>query len=277
MKKSINIGATVAAWPLEKKLQAIKNAGFEAVELNLTEDGPLSVESSKKQVQQVRETVENCGLEVASLLAGAFWRFPLSSPDRKLREKGEQLLRKGMEIACLLGTDALLVVPGVVQTESTGTHYVSYEKAYSASQECLRKAALQAEKTGVYLCVENVWNRFLLSPLEMKRFVEEIGSPFVRVYFDVGNVLLFGFPEMWIRILGKLIFRVHLKDFKTGVGTGFGFCTLLEGDVNWPEVLKALKEVGYDGYLTAEVGPYRYYPETILAHTSISMDRIMGR
>ncbi|HOJ39571.1 MAG TPA: sugar phosphate isomerase/epimerase family protein [bacterium] len=277
MKKSINIGAVPAAWPLKEKLQAIKKAGFEAVELNLAEEGFLSLTSSQEEILAVRQQVNQAGLEIASLLAGGFWRHPLTSSDQTTRSQGENLLKKAIEICSWLGTEALLVVPGVVGPEPQTGLVTGYDEAYQRSQECLRRAAAFAEKSRVYLCVENVWNRFLLSPLEMKRYVEEIGSPYVQVYFDVGNVLLFGFPEMWIRILGKLIRRIHLKDFKTGVGTGYGFCTLLEGDVNWPEVLKALQEVGYDSYLTAEVGPYRYYPETVLLHTSTSMDRIMGR
>jgi hexulose-6-phosphate isomerase len=111
----------------------------------------------------------------------------------------------------------------------------------------------------------------------MKRFVEEIGSEYVKVYFDVGNILIIGFPEMWIRILGKLIKRIHLKDFKLSVGNINGFCDLLEGDVNWYEVIKALKEIGYDSYLTAELGPYKCYPETKIYNTSLAMDKILGR
>jgi hexulose-6-phosphate isomerase len=111
----------------------------------------------------------------------------------------------------------------------------------------------------------------------MKRFVEELSSPFAGVYFDVGNVLVNSFPEMWIRILGSLVKRIHLKDFRTGAGNSWGFVGLLEGDVNWPEVIKALQDIGYSGYLTAEVGPYRHYPDAVLFHTSYSIDRILGR
>ena len=99
----------------------------------------------------------------------------------------------------------------------------------------------------------------------------------LKAYFDVGNVLINGFPEQWIRILGKLVKRIHLKDFKTSVGNITGFCYLLEGDVNWPEVIKALKEVGYNSYLTAEFGPYKFYPETSLLHLSTSIDKILGK
>lgn len=277
MKKSINIGAAPGNMGFEEKLNLIKDAGFEAVELNLAEEGILTIESTETDVTKVKETVLNSGLEIASVLAGSFWKYPLTSGNPEIRKKGEDLLAKGIQICNWLGTDALLVVPGVVQADWAASEIVRYDTAYQRSQESIKKAVPLAEELKVYICVENVWNKFLLSPLEMKKFVEELDSEYVKVYFDVGNVLINAFPEMWIRILGKLIKRIHLKDFKTSVGNITGFCNLLEGDVNWPEVIKALKETGYDGYLTAEIGPYKFYPETQMYHTSLSIDKILGR
>jgi len=274
VKKSINIGV-IGNMKFEEGLKIIKDAGFEAVELNLS--GVLSENSSEDEVKKVKEIVLSNGLEIASVLAGGFWDYPLTSGNPEIRKKGEELLQKSLRICNWLGTDALLVVPGVVAPLSGEGEIVNYEDAYRRSQESIKKCVKIAEEVGVYICVENVWNKFLLSPLEMKKFVEEIGSEFVKVYFDVGNILVIGFPEMWIRILGKLIKRIHLKDFKLSVGNINGFCNLLEGDVNWPEVIKALKEIGYDSYLTAEYGPYKYYPETIIYHLSLSIDKILGR
>jgi hexulose-6-phosphate isomerase len=134
-----------------------------------------------------------------------------------------------------------------------------------------------AEALNVSLLVENIWNKFLLSPLEMRTLIDSIGSPRVGTLLDTGNVVAFGYPEQWVRILGKRIGEVHLKDYRESVGGINGFVGLLEGDVAWPEVMAALVEIGYDGFLTAEVFPYRHYGETILRHTSESMDRIMGR
>jgi len=276
VKKSINIWAAPENLSFEDKLGRIKKAGFEAVELNLAEEGFLSLLSSGSEVREVKNTVSGAGLEIASLL-GPFWKYPLTSGSADVRKKGEEILAVALETAGRLGTDALLVVPGLVEDAQADHSETGYREAYERSQESIRKAVPAASRLKVAICVENVWNRFLLSPLEMKKYVEECGSEFVRVYFDVGNVLVQGFPEMWIRILGGLIKRIHLKDFKTAVGNGHGFCDLLEGDVNWPAVGQALREIGYDGYLTAEVGPYRYYPEVVLYHTSISMDRIMNR
>lgn len=276
MKKSINIGAAPGNLEFTDKIRLIKDAGFEAVEINQVEEGFLSLQSTQSEVEKARDIVLKAGLEVASVLAGLFWKYPLSSGKLEVRQKGEEVLAKAIQMTNWLGTDALLVVPGVVQADWAASEIVSYDDVYQRSQESIRKNLARAEKAGVSICVENVWNKFLLSPLEMKRFVEEFKSPYVRVYFDVGNVLINGFPEMWIRILGKLIKRIHLKDFKLVVGNINGFCNLLEGDVNWPEVIKALKEVGYDSYLTAELGPYRYYPEVLLYHTSLSIDKILG-
>jgi hexulose-6-phosphate isomerase len=278
MKKSVNLWILPGNVKFEEGLKMIKDAGFEAVEVNTTEDGGiLNLNCKEDEAKKVAEIIRKNGLEIASLLVGQFWKYPLSSPNPEIRKKGEELLEKGIKIAKYLGTDAILVVPGVVASLSGEGEIVSYDVAYKNSQESIKKYVELAEKNNVYICVENVWNKFLLSPVEMKRFVEEIGSEYVKVYFDVGNILIIGFPEMWIRILGKLIKRIHLKDFKLSVGNINGFCDLLEGDVNWYEVIKALKEVGYDSYLTAELGPYKCYPETKIYNTSLAMDKILGR
>ncbi len=276
MKKGVNVGIIPEGVSFEDGLKIIKEAGFESVELNVDEK-VISLESEEKQVKKVKEKVESVGLEISSLLAGQFWKYPLTSGNPEIRKKGEEILIKSLKICNWLGTDALLVVPGVVGTDWMESERVRYDIAYERSFESIKKCVSVAEDMGVCICVENVWNKFLLSPIEMKNFVESFNSEFVKVYFDVGNVLISGYPEDWIRILGKLIKRVHLKDFKKSVGNINGFCDLLEGDVNWPEVIKALKEIGYDGYLTAELGPYKFYSETKIYNTSLSMDKIIGR
>ncbi len=277
MKKSINIGAVPESIGLDGSLKIIKDAGFEGVELNiLVEGGILNMDSKESDVMRIRDKVTAAGLEVASLLPPGFWQYPLTSNNPEGREKGEELLKRSLQICNWMGTDALLLVPGVVKADWANSDIVGYDTAYKRSQESIRKALDTAEKTGVSICIENVWNKFLLSPLEMKRFVEELRSDYVGVYFDVGNILIMGFPEMWIRILGKKIKRIHLKDFKLSTGNATGFCDLLEGDVNWPEVMKALKEIGYDSFLTAEIGPYKYSSDAVVYSTSLSIDRILG-
>lgn len=272
MKKSINIGV-IGNRELKDGLKIIKEAGFEAVELNYTED---IEKKGREYVESLKSTVLDAGLEIASLLTGQFWQYPLTSDNPEKRRKGEELLIKSIEVCEVLGTDALLVVPGVVGTLWSNEERVRYDIAYKRAQESISKAIPLAESKNIYICVENVWNKFLLSPLEMKNFVEELGSEYVAVYFDVGNILIMGYPEDWIRILGRKIKRIHLKDFKSSVGNIGGFCDLLEGDVNWQEVIKALKEVGYDSYLTAEIGPYKQFSETVIYNTSLAIDKILG-
>ncbi len=133
---------------------------------------------------------------------------------------------------------------------------IDYDVCYERAGEAIRQILPAAEQTGVAICIENVWNKFLLSPLEMRDFIDGFNSEMVGAYFDVGNVLLTGYPDQWIRILGKRIKRVHVKDFKLSVGTVAGFVDLLEGDVDFEAVKKTLTEIGYDGYVTAELLPF---------------------
>jgi len=184
---------------------------------------------------------------------------------------------RGCQSARALGAGAMLQIPGFVQIAwDPKSPVIPYDVAWDRALPIYRALAPVAEKHSVCLCVENVWNRFLLSPLEMRQFVDTIGSPAVRVYFDVGNQLVNGFPEQWLRILGPRIGRIHLKDFRTAIGNLNGFVMLLEGDVDWAAVMSAVSEIGYKGYLTAEYGPYRHGPDTLLAHLSASMDRIIA-
>ncbi|GAG27908.1 unnamed protein product, partial [marine sediment metagenome] len=131
-----------------------------------------------------------------------------------------------------------------------------YDVCYERATEAVKQILPAAEEAGVVIGIENVWNKFLLSPLEMRDFIDNFGSKMVVAYFDVGNILLTGYPDQWIRILGERIKRVHVKDFKTSVGTVEGFVDLLEGDVDFEAVKQALGEIGYDGYVTAELLPF---------------------
>jgi hexulose-6-phosphate isomerase len=171
------------------------------------------------------------------------------------------------------------VVPGAVGVDFVpGSEVIRYDVVYDRALEAIRSLKPVAEQVKVVVGVENVWNKFLLSPLEMRDFVDKIASEYVGVYFDVGNVIATGYPEHWIRILGKRIKRVHFKDFRRNVGTLDGFTDLLEGDVNWQEVMAAFREIGYEGYVTAEmIPPYSHHPEALIYTTSKAMDFILGR
>jgi L-ribulose-5-phosphate 3-epimerase len=247
-------------------------AGFEAIELALTpEEGPVNWNSSESELRAVRKTVEESGLQIASLAIGTGWAYPLSSPDKKIAETGMDSIRKGLVAARALGTDGILIVPGTVTPE------VSYEEVWSRTQDRIADLVDDAKAAGVAICVENVWNKFHLSPIEMRDYVDSFDSEYVKVYLDVGNMLLYGYPQQWIRTLGSRIKKVHFKDFRTSVGNGGGFVGLLEGDVDWPEVMKAFDEIGYDGPASVEIGPYEHHWQASVHVISLQMDFILGR
>lgn len=219
-----------------ERFKLAAEVGFEGIEAPPTND--------PNEIRKLRAASEASGIPIHSIIYGG-WHAPLSSGDPQVIEKGLQDVRAALHCAKELGADTVLLVPAIV---NEGTRY---HDAYVRSQHNIRKLIPLAQKLGVVIAVENVWNNFLLSPIEFARYVDEFRSPFVKAYFDVGNVVAFGWPEDWIRTLGKRIHRVHLKDFKRGARQ---FVNLLDGDVNWREVRKGLDEVGYTGFMTAELG-----------------------
>jgi len=281
MKKSISVWSFPPEWPLARKLAVAREAGFAGIEIDLTEDGPLNLHSTVAEVATVRRTIEAAGLEVSGLATGLYWGANAASADPLVRNRAAAILRAEIEAAAALGVDAVLVVPGAVGVDFIpGAEVVPYDEAFARAQQFIRDALPLATERGVQLCIENVWNKFLLSPREMRGFIESFGSTQVGSYFDVGNVLVNGYPEHWIVSLGASIRRVHFKDFRRAVGTGNGFCDLLAGDVNWPQVMAALRQVGYDGWVAAEMIPpvpfYQHCPEVLIHNTSRAMDAIFA-
>ncbi len=279
MKKGISIWS-FAEGSLKDKMKLAKDAGFDGIELSLDETGEVSLESTKDELLQVKKYADEIGIEFYSIASGLYWTYNYTSGNEKNREKAIEITKKQLEVASILGCDTILVVPGAVEVAFDPGEVVEYDVAYERAQSALKELAPYAEKLGVSIGVENVWNRFLLSPLEMARFLDEIGSNYVGSYFDVGNVLFMGYPEHWIKILGSRIKKVHFKDFRreTGNGNLSGFVDLLEGDVNWPEIINSLEKIGYDGWVTAEMlPPYKHYPSAIIYNTSNSMDEILRR
>jgi len=277
MKKGINLWAFPAGTSIREALELAKKAGFEAIEVNAAEEGEVTLSSTEADMKRIVEQAKEFGLELVGLSTGLFWKYPITSSDESVREKGKGVCRKMLDLATWLGVDAILMVPGSVGSSFAPVEPVPYDVAYKRAKDALLELKEYAEKTKVAIGVENVWNMFLTSPFDMARFLDEIDSPYVKAYFDVGNVVVNAYPEHWIRILGKRIVRVHFKDFKRAIGNINGFVNLLEGDVNWPEVIKALQEVGYDSYVTAEMSPYKCYPDQLIYDTSAAMDRILGR
>lgn len=283
LRKSISYwsfpGGLDGSKPAAEAMTEAKAAGFEAIELGLGVTGEVSLESSDTQLENVRQASERIGIEIASLGCALHFQWPFTSDDPSVRSQAMDITRKALAVAHALGTDAVLIVPGAVDVPwDPSIPKVRYDDAHKRVTECFHTLIPDAEAAGVTICAENVWNKMLLSPVEMAAFVDQFGSPWVQAYFDVGNCVITGYPQDWIRILGKRIKRVHVKDFRRSIGNINGFVDLLSGDVDWPEVIRALRDVGYDGPLTAEmIPPYRYYPEVLIENTSRALDAILGR
>ena len=277
MKKGISIWS-FAENDLKKCMCLAKDAGFDGIELALDETGPVSMESSKEDILKVKEMADEIGLELYSVACGLYWQYNYTSANPENVEKAKEITKKQLQVASWLGCDTILVVPGAVEVAFAPGEVVEYDVAYDRALAALCELKTVAEALKVSIAVENVWNRFLLSPLEMAEFIDKIGSDYVGAYFDVGNVLFSGYPEHWIKILGNRIKKVHFKDYRRQAGDLHGFVDLLAGDVNWPSVVKQLENIRYDGWVTAEMlPPYTHYPETILYNTSNAMDKILGR
>lgn len=269
MKKAVNRWIFPVNMGLKECFALAKKTGFDGVEVNFTaEGGDLNMKTTRADAEKIDSLAKESGIKVCSVCAG--WP-PLTSDSADERKSAVEYAAKSIEVTSWVGADTVLIVPGTV------TEQIPYDVVYERARKAMLDIASVAEKNKVFVGVENVWNKFLLSPLEMKRFIEEIDQPYIQVYFDTGNVLVSSFPEQWIKILGKHIKKIHLKDFRTSAGNITGFVNLLEGDVNWENVLKALKKINYNDYLVVETGPYRFYPETILYHVSLSVDKIMGK
>ncbi len=254
MKKSVNGWTFAPEMPLAEVVKVVQQAGFQAFEPTIGEEGELTVTTDESAVRRLGERIRAAGLEVASLATGLYWKYSLTSPDKTQREQARQVTIACLDRAKWLGTDALLVVPGLVAHFEDNKLRIGYADALRLSYEALRDLAGEAEKRGVMIAIENVWNAFLVSPVETRELIDKINSPWVAAYLDVGNVLRYGVSQDWVDTLGRRIRRIHLKDYNLSVGGLKGFCQLCDGDVEWPAVMAALRQVGYDGPLTYE-GP----------------------
>ena len=283
MKKSINLWAF--PYPdkmnLRECLQLAKDAGFDGIELNYDLESDLSPKSGPKDFQAIRKMSDEIGIAISGLCSFLFWPYPLTSNNPTERKRGMELAGLMTEAAHHLGTDNLLVVPGAVHMPWREDHEPTpNDICDQRAKEAIKKLLPKAEKLNVHLNMENIFfNGYLLSPDEMIRFVDGFDSEYVHVHFDTGNIMLFQFPEHWIRILGNRIRNVHLKEF-TKKGTDHSlesFRPLLDGTTNWPVVMEAFNEIGYNGYLTFEYfHPYQHYPEALIYQTSDSLNRMLG-
>lgn len=271
-----------------------KGLGFEAVEVGFGETGVLTPDSTEAQCESIKKEAADAGVRIASVATGIYWSYSLAATSQATRKKAVENTKAMLRVARMLDTDAVLVVPGAVSVFfDPSVEVVPYDEVWKLATRSIKKCLNEAKKQRVSMCFENVWNKFLLSPMEMLRFIKQFKSPHVKCYFDTGNAILNGYPEQWIRILGKKLGRVHFKDFKwqfvddvnavpgfegfakgQAWGTMGAFSDLGAGDVNWPAVISALEAVKYDGPVTAEMLPPG---EGLLERTSADMDRILGR
>jgi L-ribulose-5-phosphate 3-epimerase len=229
-----------------ERFQLAKDCGFERIECPTTRD--------QGDAEKMKAASEKTGLPIHGVMNMDHWAYPFTSPDPAVVERSLEGARVSIRNAHLWGASTVLLVPGVVNAQTT------YKEAYERSPVAIRKLIPLAEELNVTLALEEVWNKFLLSPLEFARYIDEYNSPRVRAYFDVGNVVLYGYPQDWIRVLGKRIAKLHIKDFsfKREPGTDksvAAWVPLGEGDVDWTAVYEALRDIGYQGTATLELDP----------------------
>jgi L-ribulose-5-phosphate 3-epimerase len=243
--------------PVVEAMREAKDLGFDAIELCIASSGALTHNTTKEECRDIVAAAKRIGIEIASVASGESWGSSPTANDPAIRKKITDFTRKALQVTGWLGTDAYLFVPGAVDVFFLpNAEVISYDVCYKRATDAVKKLLPAAQKAGVSLCIENVWNKFLLSPLEMRDFIDSFKSKFVGAYFDIGNVLLTGFPEQWISILAKRIKRIHVKDFKRSIGTADGFVDLLEGDVDFGAVKNTLRKIRYNGYVTAEIIPF---------------------
>jgi L-ribulose-5-phosphate 3-epimerase len=251
--KALKIGMLPENLSDAEKFKLAGRCGFEGIDGSPMDD----LKAARKQADLARQA----GVPIHGLVFGG-WHAPFSDPDPEVRERGLKGMQTALRCASAMGATTVLLVPAVVKEN------VRYAEAYKRSQDYIRRLLPLAEQMRVVIAIENVWNRFLLSPLEFARYIDEFESPWVRAYFDVGNIIIHGYAQDWIRTLGSRIIKIDLKDFRR---SGYKWTNLLDGDVNWPEVCHALDEIGFEGYMTAELSGG---DETYLTDLAKRIDRI---
>ncbi len=240
-KKAVLISMLPKELSFRDRFQTAVDAGFAGIEMQTVADA--------RAADAIKEAAGKTGLRIHSVMNMDHWNYPLTSPDPEVVGKSVAGMETSLRNAKLWGADAVLLVPAVVNPQT------SYQEAWTRSQKVIRERLLPlAQELKVVVAVEEVWNKFLLSPLEFARYVDDFASPWLKAYFDVGNVVFYGYPQDWIRTLGPRIAKVHLKDFQLDRVNGrFNWKNLGEGDIDWVEVRKAFSDVGYDGWVTTEI------------------------
>lgn len=261
--------------PIDDALATAKAAGFQGLELCIGTDGVLNIDTPRSECEQIRRKVDASGVVVQTLASGMSWGANPVSNDAAVRKKALANTKAAIQRAGWLGCQAMLHVPAVVGCPFV-PEIVRYDLALQRATESIKQLLDVADKANVDLCIENVWNGFLYSPVEFAQFIDSFKHPRLGVYFDMGNgVGVHQHPPFWIEILGKRIKRVHVKDFRENFGWlgSYVFCDLLAGQVPFPQVMDALRKIGYDATLVAEMMPW---DPGIIERASAAMDKIMA-
>jgi len=254
------------------------DAGFEAIELCVALTGNLRFNSSEAQCRKLAAEARKIGIKICGLASGVYWAVSMTDANKNTRNKALRLTKQALQIAKWLGAKSLLYIPGAVKAEfDPSAPVIPYGDVYRWAVPQAKSAATAAARQKIYLCIENVWNMFLYSPVEMRDFIKKVNNRYVGCYFDPANAIKNGYPEHWIPVLGKMIKRVHCKDYSNKIGTfpeGFEV-PIGKGDMNWPVILKQLKKVGYTGPITAEIISFKSDPR-LVKRTSRQMDKILA-
>lgn len=277
VKKSISLRCFAPQMPVQERLSLASSAGYDGVEINFEPTEEFPPDSSDEDLRRLARMLDAEGLSVSAVYNRQQWFNPINSRDVATRDRGRDIIARLIDFAAALRSEMVLVVPGVVDNGIfvDPPEIIPYQHAYETSVSALKELGAYAAASGITLGLENVWNKFLLSPLEFRNFLSEIDSPGVAMYFDTGNVLRTGFPEDWIDILGHWIRAVQVKDFRLAVDNREGFAGLLQGDVDWPAVRASLERIGYDGWITGEVLPsYKFHADRLIYETSAAIDAI---
>jgi L-ribulose-5-phosphate 3-epimerase len=259
--------------PLAECFRRAKDAGFDAIEIRTAEE--VSLDSTPDQMKRLGDDARKTGIALASMwVSKPLADTPINSPDPAIRAQGVAAIEKCIELASQAGCGALLIYSA--RLGSGATFQIGSQDTWDRVTDAFRKVIPAAAKAKVILTPENVWNKFLLSPLEMRTFVDQFRSPWLQTHFDIGNVMQYGYPQDWILTLGSRIKRVHVKDYKLSSRSEQGrFVGLLEGDVDWKAVMAALVKVDYRGTLSPEIGYDKNDPDQ-LKKVSQALDKILA-
>jgi len=257
IKKGVLLDMLPSKLSYADRFKLARDVGFEVVQAPTTPEERIA--------EEIKKAADAASIRIDSVMNMDHWKYPLSSTDSAVVEKSLTGMRTSLHNAKLWASDAVLLVPAVVNPQT------SYHDAWERSQKEIRKLLPLAEELKIVIAIEEVWNKFLLSPLEMANYIDEFQTPWIKAWFDVGNVVLYGYPQDWIRTLGKRIVKVHLKDFKRKE-SGYAWVNLGDGDVDWLAVRQAFAEIGYAGSATVEL---EHGDEAYLRDVSRRVDRLL--